>query len=473
MAEEQAPLREVQWRQVCPWLVLFRAFGIAMDLKKLLLGALGVLAMSAGWSALAGIFNYAAKDTVAQQVAEVQHWPWESDQWPAHKVSGNERSRELLIELENAQVSLTEADQRTMESRFGAKRGVAILDEFVESPLGTLGQLARNWRFVLRPVIELKRPFQHIFEHGFGFVPAVFALACGLWAVVVWAIFGGAITRIAAVQFARDEKIGLMDALRFSTSKFLSYAGAPVIPLFFVAFFTLLCMAGGFISWLFALVGLPGLGAIFSGSLWVLPLLAGFAMTMILLLWSIGWPLMLSTISAEGSDSFDALSRSYAYAFQRPWHYLFYAVAATIYGSLCSFVVLLFADVVVHVSHWAVSWGGGKSLQSLLDQMFYYAPEASGWSTTLSADNVPTGARKLGAIFTGGWLYVVFMLLVGFVYSYFWSASTIIYFLLRRDVDNTEIQEVFLEGAEDDFEMPASGPASPVVTPAGPPAAGA
>ena len=43
-----------------------------------------------------------------------------------------------------------------------------------------------------------------------------------------------------------------------------------------------------------------------------------------------GWPLMFSTISTEGTDAFDAISRSYAYVFQRPFHYLFYTILITI-----------------------------------------------------------------------------------------------------------------------------------------------
>ena len=35
---------------------------------------------------------------------------------------------------------------------------------------------------------------------------------------------------------------------------------------------------------------------------------------------------------------------------------------------------------------------------------------------------------------------------LGFVYSYFWTASTAIYLLLRRDEDGTEIDDVHLDG---------------------------
>jgi hypothetical protein len=473
MAEEKAALRKIHWRQICPWLAIFRAFSIAIDPKKLFLGALGVLALSTGWTLIAGLFALVGAESVSAQADEVRHWPWERSQWHRFEVATDPAVLELIDDIERRKLlTLTQADRARLNESYDVTRGVDIIEETVRSPHRVIPQLATNWRFVLRPIIELKRPFQGLFSSDFSFVQCVFALACGLWAVVVWAVFGGAITRIAAVQFASEEKISMMEALRFATGKFLSYAGAPVIPLIFIAIIVVPCFLGGLISALLAWFGLPGGGAIFAGLLWVLPLLAAFAMAIIAIMWAIGWPLMFSTISAEGSDSFDALSRSYAYAFQRPWHYLFYALLAAVFGSLCSFFVLLFADLLVHTAQWAVSWGDVwlGQLPTLLKQMFYYAPEASGWAPTLSAEEAPTGATLVGAVFTGAWLYVVFMLLVGFVYSYFWSASTVIYFLLRRDVDNTELQEVYVEGAEDEFDMPTGVPATPLVTPSDSPA---
>jgi hypothetical protein len=290
-------------------------------------------------------------------------------------------------------------------------------------------------------------------------------LVCAIWAAVVWAFFGGAITRIAAVQIAREEKISLKESVQFASSKLLSYGGAPVIPLAFIAIFWILCAAGGLISWI------PKVGDLFAGILWFLPLIAGFVMALILVGWAVGWPLMFATISVEGSDSFDALSRSFAYAFQRPWHYLFYALLALIFGSICTFFVLLFADLIVYLSQWAVQWGGGESLSEMLQQLFYYAP--IGWRPGSQVQE-PSGITRFAAICAAFWLYLVFLMVIGFVYSYFWSASTIIYYLLRRDVDNTEMQEVYLEGEEEDEGLPIEpAPASPVVTPTQPATPGA
>jgi len=489
MADEKATLREIHWRHVFPWLAIFRTFGVALDLKKMALGGLGALTMTFGWFLLASLFETVAggNEQVSAAAAEVRGWPWDRNEWHTFAVSDNPAAIALLEELqktglpisaadyekigavrfvedlERSGVRVTPSDRTAIEAAFGVKKRFVILNELQRSPLSTLWQLGTNWRFVLKPVEVLVRPFRDVFARRNEFVSTVFALVCGLWGALVWAFFGGAITRIAAVQFARDEKISLKESVQFAASKFLSYGGAPAIPLAFVAFFAVLCLVGGLIS------RIPGVGAIFAGVLWILPLVAGFVMAIILVGWAVGWPLMFSTISVEGSDSFDALSRSFAYIFQRPWHYLFYAIVAAVFGSLCSFFVVLFADLMIHMTQWAVAWGGGDKL---LGQLFFYAPDASGWgSSTDPSVATPNGLNKIGAICTGIWLYLVFLLLVGFVYSYFWSASTIIYYLLRRDVDNTEMQEVFLEGEGDDMDIPGehAAPTSPVVSSGEPP----
>ena len=68
---------------------------------------------------------------------------------------------------------------------------------------------------------------------------------------------------------------------------------------------------------------------------------------------------MWATISSEGTDSFDAISRSYAYAFQRPLHYLFYALVAVVLGVLGWLLVSNFAAGVVYITYWAASWSAG------------------------------------------------------------------------------------------------------------------
>src|SRR5690606_3766975 len=95
--------------------------------------------------------------------------------------------------------------------------------------------------------------------------------------LIVWGLFGGAIARIAAVHAARDEKISIRAALKFSGGKLLSFVFAPIIPL-------LIIVGIGFLVFLGALVGnIPFIGPILIGLTFFLALAAGIVMTLVLL----------------------------------------------------------------------------------------------------------------------------------------------------------------------------------------------
>ena len=79
-------------------------------------------------------------------------------------------------------------------------------------------------------------------------------------------------------------------------------------------------------------------------------------MTMLLGVGAVRLAADVGRISAEGSDSFDALSRSYAYTFQRPLHYLFYALVAAAIGWLGWLLVRSVAAGVIWMSYWAAGW---------------------------------------------------------------------------------------------------------------------
>ena len=68
--------------------------------------------------------------------------------------------------------------------------------------------------------------------------------------------------------------------------------------------------------------------------------------------------------------------------------------------------------------------------------------------------------RRFGAGLIVFWTGCVKLLAVGYLFSYFWTASAAVYFLLRRDVDATEMDEVFLDA---DQSEPA-GELPPITT---------
>lgn len=430
MPEDNSGLPEIQYRRLFPWTELFRAFRIALDLRKLAFAGAGVLVMLLAWRVVALPFpdGDQAQATGNGFASDVKsQWPWEQ------RTQGGLAAR--------------------LDSLAGA----------TGSGLDPSRGLGRVSQLVLQPFLRLMRPFVQLFLSGTEWTWSnfVYWLICGILTVLIWAFFGGVITRLAAVQVARDEKIGLREAIRFTCSKYFSFVGGPLFPFAGVLVFLALCLAGGLIA------RIPWIGDLFAGILWVLPLLAGFVMAIILVGVAVGWPLMFATVSAEGSDSFDALSRSYSYVYQRPWHYGFYWLVAIIYGTIVTMFVVQFATLLVYLSGWAVSWGAGRENVAAL---FAYAPNLANWHELfgpVSDELTPKLYRTFGARLVAVWLYLLYVLVIGFVYSYFWTASTIIYFLLRRSVDATDLDEVYLEEEEqEEFGMAPEmdqDPESPVI----------
>ena len=58
MAEDKVEPREINWRQLMPWTVLFQGFRVALDPNKLVLSAVGILLMALGWWLLSVVFDY-------------------------------------------------------------------------------------------------------------------------------------------------------------------------------------------------------------------------------------------------------------------------------------------------------------------------------------------------------------------------------------------------------------------------------
>ena len=79
--------------------------------------------------------------------------------------------------------------------------------------------------------------------------------------------------------------------------------------------------------------------------------------------------------------------------------------------------------------------------------------------TDVAVDTPPyvaTWNNNVGTFIVSVWLYLVFLLIVGFGYSYFWTASAIMYLLMRQKVDDTEMDEIHLdEEPEQSFPAPA------------------
>ena len=100
----------------------------------------------------------------------------------------------------------------------------------------------------------------------------------------------------------------------------------------------------------------------------------------VLLVGLVGYPLMYTTLSVDGTDTFDALSRTYNYVFQAPWNFLWYSLVAIFYGAVVTFFVIFAGSLSVYMGKWAVSQAPlSQRLHREPDYLFLYAPETFGW----------------------------------------------------------------------------------------------
>lgn len=405
---ERGVVREVVWDEVFPWLLLLRAFRMATRIRSLVAAAAGILLTFGAWWAFARIFS--------------------GDEWLARHAGG----------------------------LFGG---------------GLSDPVAGVWSAVVVA-------FRPLFDPNASLGAFAMLFLALLAAAAIWAFFGGLITRFAAVQIARDERVGISKSLKFVTKRWTSYFSAPLLP-FLAMLLPLIPLA------IAGLLMRTEIGVLIVAIGWPILLVKGLVIAVLLFGLMFGWPLMWATISSQGTDSFDALSRTYSYVLQRPLRYLFYTAVATFLGFLAWFVVHLFFLLLVHVTLWGISWGTGdarlKEMQANSAPAIVDASPFGGsyvfdrWLVVEEPEVIvtekipptpppaPSRFARWGYQLISFWHACLGLLLVAFAVSYFWNAMTIIYMLLRRNVDGEEIDEVFLEagamGSDTDLAMTTTDPA--------------
>jgi len=281
--------------------------------------------------------------------------------------------------------------------------------------------------------------------------------------LAVISIAGGAVCRITALQFARGEKPGMAEAIRFSTKRFVNFFTAPLAPIGIIIFI-------GLFIFLLGLAGnIPRAGELIIGLGMPLALFAGVLVAVIVIGSVAGLNLMFPAVAYDGSDCFDAISRSFSYVYARPWRMAGYTTIAAVYGSFCYAFVRLFAFLLLWITRWGLQLGiwadnGSKEVNKLaaiwpkpeLRYLVRFSPPAeANWTEWAAAFMVYLS------------LLVVVGLAVSFIISFYLSANTIIYSLMRNKVDNTAFDDIYMQFDEAEVEptanelLPQEEPPSP------------
>ncbi len=548
MAEGRVEPSAMPVRKDYQWTEIFKSFQVALDPRKLLVAAAGILVMSLGWYLLSTVFYYAEpvrdSDAYSNKTMEKKVDKPKTDK-PEEVEAYYKITAQAQYERDHKQWETLHSlagkggKLRTMPwDEFRGENPFLFATKLADAPSSIWGEAVRTYLLsqipvLIEPLYKLFIIVTKIIDPDASTQTRLYLLLCLLWSFAVWAFFGGIITRIAAVQFGGKDRISLRQAFQFVANRYISYLLSPLVPLLIIAVIVFIMSIYGAVA-LIPIVGdilLYGLG-------FPLVILGGIVIA-ILLIGLVGYPMMYTTISTEGSDTFDALSRSYNYVFQAPWQYLWYTIVAVVYGAAVTFLVIVVGCLMVYLGKWAVSQPSSAVATSRKpDFLFVYSPKSLGWQelmlkgspaeveavderVTLLRDNreksdkllkdlrsddaktredaqkkiddlnresdkqmetaskyprkvyVPvnkeadkayrddmTWWNEAGAGMVTFWMILVFLLMIGFSYSYFWSASTMIYLLMRKKVDEVELDEVYIE------EQPAPALAPPPAPPA-------
>ena len=419
MANNYDTVKGVDWREVFPWTALTRAFTVAVSIPVLLLASFGVGLTVSGWAIAESLLvpeqltlapagattdemesashqgDTFAEDTALQNAAETPF------------VDGSEQIPEPTVAVQPpghfapAMGSIADGDTRSVFERLLVGEGLMLVADLHDMLLGGDRELDAKTSYAIY-IIDF------------------------VWLLIVWGFFGAMITRIAVIRIGRGEKIGLKEAMADVRKKYISYVMSPV-------FVLVSCFVLSLPVVLISLLLNFDIGVLLASVLWIVAIVASVGVAVLLTGFFFGWPLMWPTISAEeDGDVYEATSRTFAYTFQAPIQYLFY--------------------VSISLAIWVPSVMLVQNFTSLAEQVVFSGMNVAADEGQLIQDYL-TGKVSLdgqsqifimGANIISGLHWFAHLMADAFCVGFFFASFSGIYLLLRRFVDHTPLDEVFV-----------------------------
>jgi hypothetical protein len=293
------------------------------------------------------------------------------------------------------------------------------------------------------------------------------ALLCLCTYVALFAVMsgpGGTICRLTALEYARDDFPTLADATAMVRGRRNDYFLALLFPLLFVLAPVAAMAVVGLIA------SLPALGGIWMLVVYPVSLLLGAIAWLFAVGWLLSFGLITPAISVSGKDAFDGWSTSYAYVLWQFGRYLCYTVLAAVIGVVSLTVGAFLVNLLLYIVHQSVEVGfvsskpwlafsfgsepGSLAVGGTLGgSVLWFVDHAFGGSVTVSPGWFSSSIGNLLRIMAAAVKLVPFAYFV----SYFFTANTLVFFLLRKHVDNIGVEDVYEE--EEEEEEPEVEPA--------------
>lgn len=244
--------------------------------------------------------------------------------------------------------------------------------------------------------------------------------------IIIWCIGVATISRSAACEFAQAFLLPWPQALAFALSRAASLIAAMAAPLLLIAFVALVLAGGGAVLLTWPVGDL--IAAVLSPLALLMATVAVFGLAGYLL----GQQLIIPAVVCEGTDSIDAVQRTYAYVVGRPALLLLYVLIAAVVAAFALAIAGILAGGITGFATAAAGhWSGARG-----EQILSNAPGLTG-TAWLAA-----GLIRIALAIPAG-------IVAAYAFSLYASGSTVLYLLLRQANDGQEPGELWMPGMID------------------------
>jgi len=457
MREQRTIVDGADFGKIFQFQHIFGAIGSSMQPARLLIGLCMVLVLIAAgriWDSTSGVdaitldgqttveqINQARALAIAQSTTALgltapsgsENWSVGQAQsnlleaWQDYLYEGNASSDERT-EFEQIYLSLEKVRPRgpfEASARYVAHYWNSIVDGALDfNPV-------QMWQGVVAIVWELP---QLLWNGGFhGFISLF-----GFLLIYVLCIGGGAIARMQSTQHSRSIRLSVSEAVDFSTARWRALLAAVFGPAMLVAAITILLMLMGLV-----LLNIPWLNLI-GGLLYGLALLLGLLVALIAVGYAACFPLLIPAVVVENCGGGEAVQRSFAYLLSKTFRFIGYLVLLIIAMVLGYLIVRLIANLTLDLTASIVgTWTFNLSLHG---------------AGSLQATAVPAVGiswyETLAGWFIAMWETIVHDLMIGWIFSGFFSASTMMYLLMRSSCDGQDTRDIWWQGIAHGTNIP-------------------
>ena len=242
--------------------------------------------------------------------------------------------------------------------------------------------------------------------------------------IAIWSLVGGLLARRSVQELGMHVTAPWLDTVRWVLGRWRSIVWSVLMPLCLVLMFALVPWILGWIS------NIPLVGRPVSMVLRLPVALMALGVGWVAAISLFGFPLAtVAIVTEKQADAFDGMSRASAYLFQRPATLFLAILAAQWLGHFGGSIV----SIVLNTGYNIVAQAFALSASASPGFMDY-------WTDPLISGIVP-------------------LLVTAFGFSFFWTASTAIYLVLRKDIDRAEFDLIDMGSSDLPKSLPRLAPA--------------